>query len=98
AAIDLGDKKRAYRRNGVREYIVWQVFDQIIDWFSLQNSDYVTLLPDEDGIIRSRVFPGLWLDLAAMLDGKMPQVLLVLQAGINSEDHLAFVRQLAKEA
>ena len=41
ATIDLGDKLRAYRRNGVQEYIVWQVFDQKIDWFSLQNGDYI---------------------------------------------------------
>lgn len=95
AAIDLGDKQRAYRRNGVLEYIVWQVFDQRIDWFSLQNGDYVPLLPEEDGIIRSRVFPGLWLYVAAMLDGNMPQVLSVLQAGINSAEHLVFVQQLA---
>jgi Uma2 family endonuclease len=52
---------RAYRRNGVQEYIVWQVFDQKIDWFSLQNGDYISLLPDEDGAIRSQRFPGLWL-------------------------------------
>lgn len=59
AAIDLGDKKRAYRRNGVQEYIVWQVFDQKIDWFSWQNGDYVSLLPDQNGMIRSLIFPGL---------------------------------------
>jgi Uma2 family endonuclease len=94
AAIDLGDKLRAYRRNGVIEYIVWQVFDQRIDWFFLENGDYVPLLQQEDGIIRSRVFPGLWLDVAAMLNGNMPQVLSVLQAGINSDEHLAFVQQL----
>ena len=95
AAIDLGDKKRAYRRNGVREYLVWQVFDQRIDWFSLQNGDYMTLLSEEDGVIRSRVFPGLWLDVVAMLDGNMPQVLSVLQSGINSAEHQAFIQRLA---
>jgi Uma2 family endonuclease len=94
AAIDLGDKKRAYHRNGVREYLVWQVFDQQIDWFSLQNADYMTLLPEEDGVIRSQVFPGLWLDIVAMLDGNMPQVLSVLQLGINSAEHQAFVQRL----
>lgn len=91
----MGDKQRAYRRNGALEYLVWQVFDQRIDWLSLQNGDYVPLLPSEDGIIRSRVFPGLWLDVAAMLDGNMPQVVTMLQAGINSVEHQAFVQQLA---
>lgn len=96
AAIDLGDKKRAYRRNGVQEYIVWQVFDQKIDWFSWQNGDYVSLLPDEDGVIRSSIFPGLWLQVAAMLDGNMVQVIAVLQAGLNSVEHQAFVQRLAE--
>ncbi len=94
AAIDLGDKKRAYRRNGVQEYIVWQVFEQRIDWFSLQNEDYVSLLPDEQGVICSVVFPGLWLDVSAMLQGNMQQVLAILQAGINSAEHQTFVQQL----
>ncbi len=94
AAIDLGDKKRAYRRNGVREYIVWQVFEQRIDWFSLQDEDYVSLLPDEQGVICSVVFPGLWLDVSAMLQGNMQQVLAILQAGINSAEHQTFVQQL----
>lgn len=40
ATIDLGDKKRAYRRNGVQEYLVWQVFEQRIDWFCLQTGEY----------------------------------------------------------
>ena len=96
AALDLGDKKRAFRRNGVQEYIVWQVFDQKIDWFSWQNGDYVSLLPDQDGVIRSLIFPRLWLQVAAMLDGNMVQVIAVLQAGLNSVEHQAFVQRLAE--
>jgi Uma2 family endonuclease len=95
ATIDLGDKKRAYRRNGVREYLVWQVFDRRIDWFSLQNGDYGSLLPDENGVIRSQVFPGLWLQVNAMLENDMPEVLSVLQTGLNSEAHQLFTRQLS---
>ncbi len=97
AAIDLGDKKRAYRRNGAQEYIVWQVFEQKIDWFNLQDGDYVSLLPDEQNIICSQVFPGLWLDISAMLLGNMPQVLATLQAGINSAPHQTFVQQLIEQ-
>ena len=92
-AIDLGDKKRAYRRNGVQEYLVWQVFEQKIDWFSLQDGDYISLVPDQGGIIYSQVFPGLWLDGGAMLQGNMQQVLNVLQVGINSTEHQAFVQK-----
>ena len=91
AAIDLGDKKRAYRRSGVQEYIVWQVFDQKIDWFSLQGGDYIELI-EEEGMICSQVFSGLRLDIGAMLQGNMQGVLTVLQAGINSADHEEFIQ------
>lgn len=94
AAIDLGDKKRVYRRSSVQEYMVWQVFDQKIDWFRLQEGEYVSLLPDQQGVICSQVFPGLWLDVPAMLQGKMQRVLATLQAGISSADHQTFVQQL----
>jgi Uma2 family endonuclease len=91
-SIDLGDKKRAYRRNGAQEYIVWQVYDEKIDWFHLHEGDYVALLPDSQGVICSQVFPGLWLDVSAMLQGNMQQVLAVLQAGMTSTAHQAFVQ------
>jgi Uma2 family endonuclease len=96
AAIDLGDKKRAYRRNGIPEYIVWQVFDRKVDWFCLQEGDYVSLPVDPDGTIRSRVFPGLWLAVEDLLTGNMVQVLAVLQAGLAAAEHNAFVQQLSQ--
>lgn len=92
AANDLYDKKRVYRRNGVKEYIVWQVFENKFDWFILENGEYVTLTPDADGIIKSRVFPGLWLDVTALLTGEMTQVLAILQQGLNSQEHQQFLR------
>lgn len=98
AAIDLGDKKRAYRRNGVKEYIVWQVFDQKIDWYHLTEEDYISLEANENGVICSSVFPGLWLDVATMLIGDMPKVLSVLQQGLASDAHQRFVEQLAVHA
>lgn len=98
AAIDLGDKKRAYRRNGVKEYIIWQVFDEKIDWFRLEDGDYVSVLPDEQGIIRSQVFPGLWLDIPNLIQGNMQQVLTVLQQGISSPEHQGFVQPLGEDS
>jgi hypothetical protein len=93
-SIDLGDKKAAYERNGVQEYLVWRVLDQQIDWFWLQNGEYVDLLADNDGITRSRIFPGLWLDRTALLKGDMQKVLSGLQLGISSKEHDEFVAQL----
>src|SRR5271157_5855135 len=64
ASYDLGDKLKAYRRNGAREYMVWRVLDRQIDWFVLHAERYKPLNPAADGILRSTVFPGLWLDPA----------------------------------
>ena len=58
-SYDLGKKLHAYRRNGVREYIVWRVQDREIDWFVLRDGSYEPLAPDADGLLRSEVFPGL---------------------------------------
>lgn len=96
AAIDLGDKKRAYRRNGIKEYIVWQVFEQRLDWFYLQEGEYVPLPVDEDGVVRSQVFPGLWLAVDELLAGNMGRVLAVLQEGLAAPEHTAFVQQLTE--
>jgi Uma2 family endonuclease len=97
AAIDLGDKKRAYRRNGIQEYIVWQVFDQKLDWFSLQEGEYVPLPINADGIILSRVFPGLWLAVDDLLAGNMARVLTVLQEGLASSEHAEFAQSLSNQ-
>lgn len=94
AAIDLRDKKQAYRRNGVQEYLVWQVFEQKLDWFFLHDEDY-SALPIEDTMMRSLIFPGLWLNVAALLERNMPLVMTGLQTGLASAEHAAFVQQLA---
>lgn len=96
AAIDLHDKKRAYRRNGVQEYVVWQVCERKLDWFYLQEGEYLGLPVDADGVMRSRVFPGLWLSVRDLLAGNMAQVLAVLQEGLASSEHTEFVKLLSK--
>jgi Uma2 family endonuclease len=80
ASYDLGAKMEAYRRNGVREYIVWQMHEQRIDWFRLERSAYKTVAPGASGIIESAVFPGLRLDVPAMLRGDLAAVLNALSS------------------
>ena len=75
---DLHQKKRAYERNGVLEYIVWRPIDGILHWFQLRDGAYVQREPDPDGIIASEVFPGLRLDVPAMLGGDRATVLAAL--------------------
>jgi hypothetical protein len=79
--------------DGVREYLVWQTFENQFSWFSLQREEYVLIEPDAEGIIRSSVFPGLWLAVPALLEGAMIEVLNVLQAGLASAEHQAFVQE-----
>jgi Uma2 family endonuclease len=71
----MGDKMRAYRRNGVQEYIVWLTDEERLLWFSLQGGDYVPLPHDENCVIHSRVFPGLRLAVERMLAGDLAAVL-----------------------
>lgn len=97
-SYDLGDKFQAFRRNAVREYIVWRVLDQEIDWFVWREGNYDRLPLDSQRRYQSHVFAGLWLDVDAMLRGDLARVLSVLQEGIRASEHAAFVDRLQRQA
>ena len=94
ASYDLHDKLRAYRRNGVREYLVWRVLDGELDWLVLREGSYARLMPDEAGVLRSEVFPGLWLDAPALLAGDLAAVLATLHQGLAAPEHAELVERL----
>lgn len=94
-SLDLGPKLNAYRRNGVREYLVWRVQDSEIDWFIHREGRFDRLQPGSDGITRSEVYPGLWLDAHALIQGDLPRVHAVLRQGLATTEHQAFVTKLA---
>jgi Uma2 family endonuclease len=94
AAYDLHDKKQAYRRNGVQEYLVWQIEDERVDWFVLEDSQYASQEPKADGNLTSSVFPGLVLDVDALLAGDLAAVLDLVQRQTDTEAHRAFVDRL----
>jgi Uma2 family endonuclease len=96
ATIDLRDKLTVYRRNGVQEYIIWQVYDRKLDWFRLDEGEYLPLTPEDDGLVRSLVFPGLCLNVAALLEGDLAGVLAALRRGQKSPEYKAFVKELRK--
>ncbi|NOX55380.1 MAG: Uma2 family endonuclease [Planctomycetes bacterium] len=95
-SFDLHTKRHVYRRSGVREYVVWRVLDREIDWFILREGNYDRLSPADDGLLRSEMFPGLWLDAAALLRGDLQTVLAALNRGLQTPEHAAFVRRLAQ--
>lgn len=78
AAYDLHDKLEQYRESGVQEYLVWLVLENRIDWLRLREGQYVPLQPDERGFVESEVFPGLRLNVAAMLAGDRAAILAAL--------------------
>jgi hypothetical protein len=82
---DLHGKKNAYERNKVKEHIVWRTLDREIDWFVLEGGTYQKLEPDSEGIIYSREFGGLCLNVQAVLSNDMSTVLKTLQLGMASQ-------------
>jgi Uma2 family endonuclease len=95
AAIDLHRKRDAYEHAGVKEYVVVIVRQQQVVWWVNQGGRFEELAPGADGIYRSEVFPGLWLDPAALLRQDGPGVLEVLRQGLATPEHQAFVARLA---
>lgn len=91
---DLGEKKDVYATFGVREYVVWQVEADVLEWFILRDGQFVIHEPDADQIYRSTIFPGLWLDWQALLTGDLARVLAVVQQGCATPEHAAFVERL----
>lgn len=92
---DKGPKLQAYARCGVREYIVYRTKDRVIEWFVLRDGVFNPLTPDANGVIRSEVFPGLWLNVPAALKRDTTAILATLQQGIQSPEHARFVAELA---
>lgn len=98
AARDLGNKRAAFEAGGVKEYVVWRTHARAIDWFTLRRKRYVALAPHADGSLRSAAFPGLCLDVPALLAGDLVKVMALLQQGTASAEHAAFVAKLRKAA
>jgi hypothetical protein len=94
ASYDLHHKLDVYRRAGAREYVVWRVYDQAIDWFILREGRFDRLPLTATGHYQSEVIPGLWLDPAALIRGDLTAVAQVAQQGLATPEHAAFVARL----
>jgi Uma2 family endonuclease len=94
-SIDLRRKKLDYEKAGVREYMVAALRTRDILWFIRRRGKFKELAPGADGIFRSEVFPGLWLDPEALLRRDRKRMLAILRQGLASPEHAAFVTKLA---
>ena len=97
ASYDLNQKKDLYEQAGVREFVTILMYEQEIRWHRLTTKGYRRMAPSTDKVWKSRVFPGLWLDGQAMLANDAAKVLATLQRGLQSPDHAAFVKKLARK-
>ena len=91
SAYDQHQKKNAYRRNGIREYLAWITAEQRLIWWELRDAEYQEIASAPDGLLKSGIFPGLWLDTPALLRGDLKVVLATLRRGLESPEHRAFL-------
>ena len=98
ASYDLHAKLNVYRRNGVQEYLVLLAYEGEIRWYALREGVYEQLEPDESGVLKSEVFPGLWLDTERFWQDDMAGMLAVLQEGLASQAHADFAARLQELA
>jgi Uma2 family endonuclease len=96
-AYDLHAKKDDYEKYGVREYIALLIRERRVVWFVRDGADrFVEMARPNDGVFKSPLFPGLWLDGHAILGGETKRVLDVLATGIAAPEHAAFVQSLKR--
>ena len=81
---------------GVLEYIVVALEPDQVFWFALRDGRFMDLPPGPDGIFRSEVFPGLWLDPSALLANDTRRLRAVLDLGCATAEHAELVARLAK--
>jgi hypothetical protein len=93
---DLNQKKADYERAGVVEYLVVELVPDRIHWFTRRGNCFKNLAPGPDGIYRSNVFPGLWLDAKALFAEDLNRLIEVLEQGLATPEHAAFVAKLAR--
>ncbi len=95
ASYDLFEKFDVYQQAGVQEYLVVLAEEAEVRWFARTQGKYEPLAIDAAVVIRSVMFPGLWLDTAALFAEQPANLLTTLQAGLADTAHAAFVQQLA---
>jgi Uma2 family endonuclease len=93
--VDLGPKLNDYERAGVLEYVVRTFDPDEIYWFAQEQGALIQRPIGDDGLYRSSVFPGLWLDPVALLGGDTRRLHAVVDMGCAAQEHTAFVARLA---
>lgn len=94
--IDSKEKFRVYEKHGVKEYLLWNTEAGTITWYARHKDKFVPMKSNRAGILKSKIFPGLWLEVAAMREGDMTQVMKTLYEGLASAPHRQYVKRFKK--
>lgn len=93
--VDFGPKLALYQRAGVQEYVTIELLLRRITWRVLDSGSYKQMHPDADGILKSRRFPGLWLDIEAFWADDGKRLMSTADAGLATGEHRQFAASLA---
>jgi Uma2 family endonuclease len=91
-SLDMNQKREDYLAAGVQEYLVVCVEEKEFHWFHFPSKR--KLKADRRGIWKSRIFPGLWIDQAALFALDSARLRAAVQEGIASPEHAEFIRTL----
>lgn len=92
--MDVHEKFEVYQRDGVLEFLIWQLQESRLELFRLVEGTFQRIAPDEAGILRSEVMPGLWLNVPAILADDKAAAAKTIRDGLNSAEHTEFVKRL----
>ena len=92
--LDGSLKRELYDRIGVAEYLVWHTVARRVEWLGQEDGVFQEMPADEEGVIKSAIFPGLWLHVSSLLEGDIPLLTSHLEAGLASAEHQEFARRL----
>jgi Uma2 family endonuclease len=97
ASYDLHEKRRDYEKYGVGEYVVVLVQEARVVWYARTGgptSGFSEIAAGPNGIYQSYMFPGLWLDSAALFRDDDVRLVEVLNEGMATPEHAAFAAGL----
>jgi Uma2 family endonuclease len=88
-SYDLGPKLALYQKALVPEYVALLVEEQRLEWRVLEDGRYVLMSQDSDGLLKSKIFPGLWLDPRALLADDLPALAAAVELGLRNRENRA---------
>ena len=69
-----------------------------LHWFVLRDGRFELPSPGGDGLYRSEVFPGLWLDPVALFAEDLAGLVAAVDLGAATPEHADFVARLGRAA